>query len=108
MDTVLDKIEEIKTKISDNEYLELMNALQILHDAKPQSLTWNGICDRLEDDGADGMILTSIGGRLETSHTPSLPLNMARLLYRQAVLIRQLLQLKYRSVSENDDLPCQV
>lgn len=88
MNTIIDKIDQIKTKLTDNEYLELMNTIQSVYDRGHPN--WNDLCDELENNDETYVIPMAIDNHLSSTHSDHLALTMARIIHKQSNLIHKL------------------
>ena len=83
MDRVMDYIDEtLKPKLTDGEYLELTNRLQVLHDTKyePKYKSWQDIVNVFSENDIADHIPGSADGFLSQIDAENLPYELAKLL----------------------------
>lgn len=89
--TLMEKCDLLQSKISEGEYLEIMNLLKEINDVQPpQADDWYQLLAILEDDEEIDHLPPSFHYRLENTPTKELPLAMLKLMQQQAALIDRL------------------
>jgi len=88
---LMEKCDALQSKITEGEYLEIMNLLKEINDAQPpQPDDWYQLLAVLEDDEEIDHLPPSFHYRLENTETKDLPLTMLKLMQQQAALIDRL------------------
>lgn len=88
---LMEKCDLIQSKISEGEYLEIVNLLKEINDAQPpQHDDWYQLMAVLEDEEVVDHLPPSFHYRLENTPAKELPLAMLKLLQQQAALIDRL------------------
>jgi len=88
MDELMDSIELIKTKIMDSEYMTIMDKMKIVHDTKDWN--WISLVEIMTDEEIPDFLSDMAHMELNGYTCAELPLEMAVMLQKQAMIIRKL------------------